>query len=104
MANFGSPAHTAAMGNLGGMMLIAGGAMALANGIGDAIDAVADARRRRAYGDALSAATAHAGDMEDLARVAVNLVAELEVEVVSLRAACRQRQEVIDVLASRARA
>lgn len=104
MANFGAPAHQAAMGNLGGMMLIAGGAMALANGIGDALDAVADARRRRAYGDALSAATAHAGEMEDVARTAVVMVAELEAEVASLRAACRQRQEVIDVLAARGRA
>lgn len=92
------------MGNLGGMMLIAGGAMALTNGISDALDAVADARRRRAYGDALSAATAHAAQMEDIARTAVTMVAELEAEVVSLRAACRQRQQVIEVLAARVRA
>ena len=104
MENFGRPAHTAAMGNLGGMMLIAGGAMALANGIGDALAAAADARRQRAYTDALSAATAHADAMENLARTAVVMVAELEVEVASLRAACRQRQQVIDVLAARGRA
>jgi hypothetical protein len=83
------------------MMLIAGGAMALAHGIGDAM---AHARRRHAYGDALSAATAHADDIEDIARTAVVMVAELEAEVASLRAACRQRQQVIDVLAGRGRA
>ena len=104
MANFGSPAHQAAMGNLGGMMLVAGGVMALANGIGDALDAVADARRRHAYGDALSAATAHADQMEYIARTAVTMVAELEAEVASLRAACRQRQQVIDVLVAKGRA
>lgn len=103
MANFGAPAHQAAMGNLSGMMLVAGGAMALASGIGEALDAVADARYSRAYNDALTAATAHAADMERLACTAVGMIAQLETEVVSLRAACRQRQEVIDVLVERGR-
>lgn len=104
MANFGNPAYSAAMGNMAGMALIAGGAMAIANGIGAAIDAAAEARRQNAYYDALGAATAHADDMEDLARTAVEMIAELEVEVASLRRACRQRQEVIDMMAARGRA
>ncbi len=101
MATFGAPAHQAAMGNLGGMMLIAGGAVSLATGLFDALDAVADARHQRAYGDALGAAKGHAAGMEELARVAVGMVAELEAEVASLREACRQRQDVIVALSGR---
>src|SRR5690606_12429207 len=104
MANFGNPAYSAAMGNAAGMALIAGGAVGLMNAICAAGDAVREARHVRAYGDALSAATAHADDMEDLAMTAVQMVAELEAEVASLRRACRQRQEVIDLLSARGRA
>lgn len=100
MANFGSPAHTAAMGNLPGMMLIAGGAMGLAQGLFDALDGIAEARYQRAHYDALGEAKAHAADMEDLARAAVLMVAELEAEVAALREACRQRQDVIVALTS----
>ncbi|KQZ50307.1 hypothetical protein ASD54_08615 [Rhizobium sp. Root149] len=102
MANFGSPAHNAAMGNLPGMMLVAGGAMCLARGVSDALDAVAEARYRRQYHDALGAASAHARELENVARVAVTLIAELEVEVAGLRTACAQRQEVIEALVGRA--
>lgn len=101
MATFGAPAHQAAIGNFGGMMLIAGGAIGLMNAINAGCDAISDARYSRAYNDALSAATAHAEDMEALARTALGMVAELEAEVDSLRAACRQRQEVIDILTAR---
>lgn len=99
--HFGSPAHAAAMGNLPGMMLIAGATMGLAQGLFDALDGIAEARYQRAHYDALGAATAHAADMEDLARAAVLAVAELEAEVASLRAACAQRQDVIDILKAR---
>lgn len=102
MANFGSPAHSAAMGNLPGMMLVAGGAMCLARGISDALDAAAEARYRRQYHDALGAAATHARELEYVARVAVQLIAELEVEVAGLRTACAQRQEVIETLVGRA--
>jgi len=102
MANFGSPAHSAAMGNLPGMMLIAGGAVGLANGIIASLDAIAEARHAHAYNDALAAAATHAEDMEDIARKAVAMVAELEVEVARLRVACQQRQQVIDTLRGRA--
>lgn len=99
--SFGSPAHTAAMGNLGGMMLIAGGAMSLAQGISDGLDAAREARRERAYYDALGAARNHAAEVERMALTAVRMVAELEAEVAQLREACGQSQEVIDLLMSR---
>ncbi|MQV12183.1 hypothetical protein GHL01_00290 [Sinorhizobium meliloti] len=102
MANFGSPAHTAAMGNAAGMMVIAGGAMCLARGVSDALDAVAEARYQRRYHDALGAATMHARELENVARVAVTLIADLEAEVAQLREACAQRQDVIEALVGRA--
>lgn len=99
--HFGSPAHQAAMGNLPGMMLIAAGTMGLAQGLFSALDGIAEARYQRAHYDALGAATTHAHEMENLARAAVLAVAELEAEVASLRAACAQRQDVIDLLKAR---
>lgn len=96
-----APAHQAAIGNLGGMMLLGAGAVGLMTAIGDAADAAREALCNRAYNDALTAASDHAAEMEDVARVAVKMVAELEAEVASLRAACRQRQEVIDLLKRR---
>ncbi|MDX3975765.1 hypothetical protein [Shinella sp.] len=103
MAHFGSPAHSAAMGNLPGMMMIGAGAVGLMNAINAGCDAIRDARSSRAHNDALGAATAHADGMEDLARTAVGMVAELEADVASLRVACCQRQQVINVLAARGR-
>lgn len=102
MANFGAPAHQAAMGNLSGMMMVAGGAMCLARGVSDALDAVAEARYQRRYHDALDAASTHARELENVARVAVELIAELEAEVAGLRTACAQRQTVINQLVGRA--
>lgn len=69
MANLGAPAHQAAIANLLGMMMTAGGAMCLARGVSDALDAVAEARYQRRYHDALGAATMHARELEDVARV-----------------------------------
>ncbi|KQS84807.1 hypothetical protein [Rhizobium sp. Leaf383] len=96
-----APAHQAAIGNLGGMMLLGAGAVSLASGICDAIDAANDARRERAYCDSLGAAHAHAAEMEAMALAAVRMVAELEAEVGQLRQACAQSQNVIDALVSR---
>lgn len=101
MANYGSPAHTAAMGNAAGMLVLAGAGVGLANAIGDGLAAAARARNERRYDDALSAATSHADTMEALARTSMKMVAELEADNARLRAACRQRQEVIDVLKAR---
>lgn len=104
MASFGNPAYSATIGNAAGMAVIAAGVVGLASAITAGLDAAADARRQNAYYDALGAACAHADDMEDLARTAVEMIAELEAEVASLRSACRQRQEVIDMMAARGRA
>ncbi|WP_331373353.1 hypothetical protein [Sinorhizobium chiapasense] len=104
MANFGNPAFGAAMGNAGGMALIAAGAVGLASAIGDGLAAAAEARYQGRYNDALTTAINHAGEMEAMARKAMELLAELEAENHRLRAACRQRQEVIDLLKAKARA
>lgn len=104
MANFGNPAYGAAMGNFGGMMLIAGGAVGLMNAVNASLDAVAEAREGRMidrYADALADATHHADRMGEIAVEAVRYCAELEAKVASLQVACAQRQEVIQVLRSR---
>ncbi|WP_018858529.1 hypothetical protein [Rhizobium sp. 42MFCr.1] len=101
MANFGSPAHTAAMGNAAGMMVIAAAGVGLASAIGDGLAAAARARYEQRYDDALSAATSHADSMETLARTAMAMLAELEADNARLRAACRQRQEAINVMKAR---
>ncbi|TAZ73817.1 hypothetical protein ELH70_14705 [Rhizobium ruizarguesonis] len=101
MANFGNPAYTAAVGNAGGMMILAAAGVGLADAIGDGIAAARQARYEGRYNDALSTAIGHAGDMEALARTAMEMLAELEGENNRLRAACRQRQDVIDILKAR---
>ncbi|TCA08591.1 hypothetical protein [Rhizobium leguminosarum] len=98
MASFGNPAYTAAVGNAGGMMILAAAGVGLANAIGDGIAAAREARYQARYSDALDTAVDHAAQMEALARTAMEMLAELEVENKHLRAACRQRQEVIAVL------
>ena len=50
MANYGSPAHTAAMGNAAGMLVLAGAGVGLANAIGDGLAAAARARNERRCG------------------------------------------------------
>ncbi|MEY9830789.1 hypothetical protein [Sinorhizobium fredii] len=104
MANFGNPAHSAVVGNAGGMMVLAAGAVGLASAIGDGLAAAAEARYQGRYNDALTTAINHAREIEAVARKAMELLAELEAENSRLRAACRQRQEVIDLLKSRVRA
>ena len=98
MANFGSPAHTAAMGNAGGMMILAAGAVGLASAVGDGIAAAAEARYQARYDDALTTAVNYANEMTAMARAAMKLLAEMEAENVRLRAACQQRQAYIDRL------
>jgi hypothetical protein len=89
------------MGNAAGMTIIAAGAVGLASAIGDGIAAAREAHYQARYSNALSAAINHASEMEVMARTAMELLAELEGENSRLRAACRQRQEVIDVLKAR---
>ncbi|TAZ73807.1 hypothetical protein ELH70_14635 [Rhizobium ruizarguesonis] len=97
MANFGAPAHSAAMGNAAGMMVLAAAGVGLATAIG----AAARARYEQRYDDALTAATSHADNMEGLARLAMTMLAELEGENSRLRAACSQRQQLINALKGR---
>lgn len=104
MASFGNPAYSAAMGNAGGMMVLAAAGVGLASAIGDGIAAAREASYQARYDDALTTAINHASEMEAMARESMRLVAELEAENKSLRAACRQRQEVIDILKTRGRA
>ncbi|RDJ11259.1 hypothetical protein [Rhizobium grahamii] len=101
MTNFGAPAHNAALGNAAGMMVIAAGAVGLANAIGDGLNAAKEVRYQARYNDALETAINHASQMEAMARSALELLAALESENHSLRAACRQRQQVIDILKRR---
>lgn len=102
MANFGSPAHTAAMGNGAGMMVLAAAGVGLANAIGDGLAAAREARYQARYDDALTTAINHAGEMEAMARAAIEMLAELEAENKSLRAACQQRQSYIERMKGRA--
>lgn len=104
MANFGSPAHTAAMGNAAGMTVLAAAGVGFVNAIGDGLAAAREARYQARYNDALDTAICYAEQMEVMARTAMELLAEMEAENKSLRAACQQRQEVIDILKSKVRA
>jgi len=102
MSNFGSPAHGAAMGNAAGMMIIAAGVVGLSSAIGDGIRAAREESALDRYADALERAIAHGRDMELAAITANKIVGSMKREIQSLRAACAQRQEVIDVLCGRA--
>ena len=102
MPGYGNPAASAAMGNLAGMAVVASAGAGLLMGIGEAASAAGEALREhryvKAYNTSLDAAVAHAYEMEDLARAAVQLVAELEAENTRLRIACTQNQEVIEAM------
>lgn len=104
MAKFGNPAYSATMGNAGGMMLLAAGGVGLINALGDGLAAAREARYQARYDDALDTAIGHAEQMQAMARSALEMLAKLEAENKSLRAACQQRQEVINVLKARHRA
>ena len=86
--------HTA-MSNLVGMSGIAAGSMQLALGVGRAIDAANDIIYDNRYNRSLEAAHAHAYEMEAVAKEAMKIIARLEAENQSLRAACQQRGEHI---------
>ncbi len=101
MANFGNPAYSAAIGNAGGMMVLAAAGVGFANALGDAIAATARARYERRYDDALTSATRHANDMEELAQLALTMLSELEADNARLRAACAQRQQALNALKGR---
>lgn len=94
-------AQQALNGNVPGMALLGGGVMSVALGIGAAMDAVTSELRACRYNISLGQAFSHADEMTSIASAAVKYAAELEREVAQLRAACQQRQEVIELLRSR---
>lgn len=98
--NQGNSAVGATMANMPAMAGIAAGSVHLALGLGRAIDAASDALYDRRYNSSLEAAHAHAYEMEGVAREAMKIIAKLEAENNSLRAACKQRSEFIERLKS----
>lgn len=90
----------AAMSNLVGMSAIAASSVHLALALGDMIDEMKARSYENAYVGALEKAKSHARGMEIVAREAVSLVADLEVEIASLKAACAQRHEYLESLKS----
>lgn len=98
-ANGNTAAH-AAMSNVPGMAAIAATSVHLAFALGDMIDEVKARSYENAYVGALDKAKAHARGMEVIAREAVTVIADLEAEVASLRAACAQRHDYIESLKS----
>lgn len=100
MARFGN-AGTVVAQNAVGMAALGGGVMSIALGLGAAFDAATDALREVRYTQSLGDAMAHAHEMSAIASAAIDYTAQLEAEVASLRAACAQRQEVIDLLKAR---
>lgn len=101
MARFGNPAASALAGNAVGMAALAGGVASVAFGLGAAFEAAADALVEVRYTQSLGAAFQHADEMTEIARASIAYTAELEAEVAQLRAACQQRQEVIELLKNR---
>ncbi len=96
MRYHGNPAaHTSAQ--LSGMMgVVAVGAVQAAGAARQVMLERREASIFQGYADALSQAQAYAYEVAAVAEVAVARVSELEAEVARLKAACRQRQEVID--------
>ncbi|WP_234844162.1 hypothetical protein [Sinorhizobium meliloti] len=85
-------------------MLLAAGGVGLINALGDGLAAAREARYQARYDAALDTAITHAEQMQAMVRAALETIAKLEAENKSLRAACQQRQEVINVLKTRGRA
>lgn len=100
MARFGN-AGTVVAQNAVGMSVLGGGVMSIAMGIGAALDAATNELRAFRYDMSLGQAFSHADEMTGIASAAVQYAVELEQEVAHLRAACEQRQEVIDLLKAR---
>ncbi len=100
MARFGN-ANSVVAANAAGMMCLGSGVMSVALGLGAAFDAATDALREVRYTQSLGDAMAHANEMAAIASAAIDYTAQLEQEIASLRAACAQRQEVIDLMKAR---
>jgi vacuolar-type H+-ATPase subunit F/Vma7 len=76
--------------------VMAVGAMNMVDGMRAAGAQVREAYVHQSYADALTQAQNYAYEVAAIAEAAVARVAELQAEVASLRAACRQRQQIID--------
>jgi hypothetical protein len=103
MRNFGgNPASSAACQTGAMMTVVAAGTAALFDSLQGIAQDLADQRYERSYIDALSRAKQHSRQLQTVAEFAITRVGELEAEVAALRAACAQRQEVVDMLMGRA--
>lgn len=92
----GNPAATTAA-ELGGLMsVVAVGAMTAMDGMRQSNAARREASIAHSYADALQEAQAYAWEVNAIAEAAIARVHALEAEDADLRAACRQRQGVID--------
>jgi hypothetical protein len=76
--------------------VVAVGAMNMVDGMRRAGVEAREASVHQGYADALRQAQTYAYEVAYIAEAAVARVSELEAEVASLKAACRQRQQVID--------
>lgn len=90
------PASAASAQMTGMMAVVASGAMHMVDGMRHAGAQAREASVHQGYADALQNAQAYAYEVAAIAEAAVARVTELQAEVASLRAACRQRQQVID--------
>lgn len=90
------PASNVSSQMTGMMGVVAVGAMHMVDGMRAAGAQVREASVHQSYADALTEAQAYAYEVAAIAEAAVARVNELQREVASLRAACRQRQAVIE--------
>lgn len=90
------PASNVSSQMTGMMGVVAVGAMHMVDGMRAAGAQAREASVHQSYADALQAAQAYAYEVAAIAEAAVARVNELQAEVASLKAACRQRQQVID--------
>jgi hypothetical protein len=90
------PASAVSSQMTGMAAVMAVGAMNMVDGMRAAGAQAREASVHQSYADALSDAQAYAYEVAAIAEAAIARVNELQREVASLRAACRQRQAVID--------
>ena len=90
------PASNAAIQNGALLAVVGAGAMRMASAAREVALERREASIFQGYADALSDAQTYAFEVQAIAEAAIARVHELEAEVASLKAACRQRQAVID--------
>jgi hypothetical protein len=97
MRHYRSCPASAASAQITGMFgVVAAGAMHMVDGMRAAGAQAREASVHQSYADALSEAQAYAYEVAAIAEAAVARVNELQAENARLKAACRQRQQVID--------